>query len=68
MILKFTNVKYYKGGGKKPLRIRTAQNIRILTFKEGIEKMSKKELVKNLFIITKGRIIPTQTTKVKIIL
>lgn len=70
-ILKFTNVKYYIGGGKKPLRLRFNQNYTIVVqFKnqQYLLKYDNKTLINNLTNITNGRIASSSTTKLKRIL
>ena len=69
MTFKFTNVKYYRGGGKKPYRIRKNQNytmyISSVMSQFGYEispydHLTDDELINRL----PDRICPSSTTKV----
>lgn len=65
--IKFTNVKYYTGGGKKPLRIRHNQNYTIHVYLERQKSLltySENQLINMLWYLTKGRIVASNTTKV----
>jgi hypothetical protein len=61
-IAKFTNVKFYTGGGKVSRRIRHNQNYRMLIKNEGY---TNQELIWYLPYWTEGRVIPSKTTRVK---
>lgn len=69
-ILKFSNVKYYRGGGKCVRRLRLNQNYTIpiyLNSQQWLLTLSNEQLIKNLNQITKGKVYPSSTTVVKII-
>jgi hypothetical protein len=63
-ILRFTNVKYLVGGGKKPKRVRVNQNY-TLGYANNYDNYTDQELINRLYYFTKGRIIPSSSTKVK---
>lgn len=62
MIVKFTNLTYYTGGGKIPYRLRHNQNQRF--FISNAEKYTDEELINRLWYLTKGKYVTTITTKV----
>lgn len=68
--LKLTNVNYYHGGGKTPRRLRHNQNYRLWDI--DASEVSKwlddggQWLINNINRITKGRVIPTSLTTVKL--
>lgn len=61
--VKFTNVKYYRGGSKTPLRLRFNQNRTF--YLRNPEDYTYEELVDRLYYLTRGTIVPSMTTKVK---
>lgn len=66
--LKFTNVKYYRGGSKVPKRLRFNQNYNINIYLKSqmyLLNLSNEELVNGLIHITNGKVTPSSTTKVK---
>ncbi len=74
MILKFTNVKYYRGGGKRPFRIRKNQNYSFhcptrLTntghLRSSYDDLTDEQLKDKLYYWTEGRIVPSSTTKIQ---
>jgi len=62
--IKFTNIKYFRGGGKCPLRIRKGQNYTLHYGQYPPPNLSDEEWINKLYSLTKGRIIITSSTKV----
>ena len=59
-LIKFTNVKYYRGGSKVPYRLRFNQNITL--YVNNADEYDDRELVLLLSFITNGKYIPNLTT------
>lgn len=62
MLIKFTNLTYYTGGGKIPYRLRHNQNRRFRI--SDADKYTDEELINRLWYWTKGKYVTTVTTKV----
>ena len=63
-LIKFTNIKYYRGGSKTPYRLRFNQNITLWI--NNADKYTNRELIYLLPFIYKGRYTPNlSTSKIK---
>jgi len=62
-LIKFTNVKYYRGGSKVPYRLRFNQNVTLWI--DNVDNYTDRELIYLLPFIYKGRYMPNcSTTKI----
>ncbi len=59
-LIKFTNVKYYRGGSKVPYRLRFNQNVTLWI--DNVDNYTDRELIYLLPFIYKGRYIPNYST------
>jgi len=62
-LIKFHNVKYYRGGSKVPYRLRFNQNFSKII--RNSEHYNDRELIDRLSLITNGQVIPSITTSIK---
>ena len=63
VLVKFTNVSFYHGGGKRPLRLRRNQNHTQWIKKEWLERVGEEYVINSLPYLTKGEKYPSSTTK-----
>jgi len=59
-LIKFTNVKYYRGGSKVPYRLRFNQNVTLWI--DNGDNYTDRELIYLLPFIYKGRYMPNYST------
>ncbi len=63
--IKFTNVKYYIGGGKKPFRVRHNQNYTIFVRDlNKFEDFTNSDLFSFLYQKTEGRVVNSKSSKI----